>query len=331
MNNKFEDFTTSLSREELVAYYDATNNQIMNIIKKTIEEQNQPLIQAITAFTSSVTDAIKNIGALYNNDITALNNNITKIASQIQQAEEARTAKLIESHSQINNSIADVSEKIKNAAENSRKQTWAIYNSNKSNPANQINPVFYSSYTKVQQADWIEIVKGSITKKCRDYKLNKGNIYHHIYSQMRQKYDLDDLLFEYKKTFNIGKADMIDMIAASDVLRACFTVYHDRYIKHIIRNDGKNQVNNKNNIIRINSIVSKLSPTGKKPGRIYSKAYAIVNSANNIDIQAVAKEFAKKKKLRKTMSTPMIISYSNELTDKFCMSIEKYLEGKNNG
>lgn len=328
MNNKFEDFTTSLSREELVAYYEATNNQIMNIVKKTIEEQNKPLIQAITTFTTSVTDAIKKIGATYNDDIGSLNNNLIKISGQIQQAQEARTAKLIEAQSQINNSIVDVAGKISAAADMARKQTYAIYNGSK---PQKTNPIFYSSYTKAQEADWIEIVKGSITKKCRDYKLNKGNIYNHIYSQMRQKYNLDDLLYEYKKTFDLSKVDMIEMIAASDALRACFTIHHDRYVKRAIYMSNKKQTDNKNNITRINSVVSKLSPTGKRPGRIYSKAYAIVNSTNDIDIQGVAKEYAKKKKLNKSMSTPMIISYSNELTDKFCMSIEKYLEEKNNG
>ena len=74
-----------------------------------------------------------------------------------------------------------------------------------------------------------------------------------------------------------------------------------------------------------------ISSTGKRQGTVYKKSYSIVSKANNFDVYQVADSIIKEHHLRKDTSVPVAISYDNDLTEKFCEAIEKYLKERKNG
>lgn len=311
-----------ITREELAMFYEASRISTQEAITKAFDAYNRIFADTI----KTITDAIQTNGANYVSQISDLNTTITRAAAEIKDLEKSRIEKM-------ETSINGVADKIDSAAAMARKQYYATTHPRKEKK--DVSPLFLSSiYNKEQQLLWVDQTKGVISGACLKRGINKGNVYKYIYSAICEKYNLDDLLKEYKNYFNFPNATMMEMIAASDALRNAFVLNCERYLNNHIGNTTvvkKSNIKSAENLERINSAVISLSPTGKTPGRVYSKSYSIVDKANNFDIRQVAKSLIKKNHLGKRASIPTAISYDDELTEKFCTAIENYLKEKTNG
>ena len=326
-----------LTREELAAFYEASRISTIDIINTALSKSFEKYDKVFTDAMSKITDAIRQIGINYDNAILDVNKNVVKIIDEFNKLEKSRNEEIVAAQKASIEAINGIAEKIDNAASLSRKQFYAIHGNKDKTP----NPLFASPiYNKEQQLLWMEKSKGIISGACLSKGINKGSVYKYIYSAISEKYNLDELLKEYRTTYNFPNATMMEMIAASDALRNAFILHYERYIKKwnngcaakSVKEDSTfiTDINN-NNLNRIYSTVSKLSSTGKRQGTVYKKSYSIVSKANNFDVYQVADSIIKEHHLRKDTSVPVAISYDNELTEKFCEAIEKYLKERKNG
>ena len=326
-----------LTREELATFYEASRISTIDIINTALSKSFEKYDKAFTDAMSTITDAIRTIGINYDNAILDVNKNVVKIIDEFNKLEKSRNEEIVATQKASIEAINSIAEKIDNAASLSRKQFYAIHGNKDKTP----NPLFASPiYNKEQQLLWMEKSKGIISGACLSKGINKGNVYKYIYSAISEKYNLDELLKEYRTTYNFPNATMMEMIAASDALRSAFILHYERYIKkwnngcaaQSVKEDSTSITDiNNNNLNRIYSTVSKLSSTGKRQGTVYKKSYSIVSKANNLDVYQVADSIIKEHHLRKDTSVPVAISYDNELTEKFCEAIEKYLKERKNG
>lgn len=325
-----------LTREELATFYEASRISTIDIINTTLSKSFEKYDKAFTDAMSTITDAIRTIGINYDNAILDVNKNVVKIIDEFNKLEKSRNEEMVAAQKASIEAINGIAEKIDNAASLSRKQFYAIHGNKDKTP----NPLFASPiYNKEQQLLWMEKSKGIISGACLSKGINKGNVYKYIYSAISEKYNLDELLKEYRTTYNFPNATMMEMIAASDALRSAFILHYERYIKKwnngcaakSVKEDTTSITDINDNLNRIYSTVSKLSSTGKRQGTVYKKSYSIVNKANNFDVYQVADSIIKEHHLRKDTSVPVAISYNNDITEKFCEAIEKYLKERKNG
>ena len=336
-NSEITDVTTPLTREELASFYLISKLDTQEMMTKIVTDVFNEYTAQFNKAMNLISDAIKTNSINCNNAITELNTNMIKAMNNIQtmennkmqkmqELEDARLQCLTDLQNVSINAINNIADRIDNAASQSRKQFYAITNNlTTTQKKDEINPLFKESmYDKQKQLLWVGKVRGIIDDHCLTKGINKGAAYNHVWGELKKTYNLGALLKEYRKAFNFPSADMMEMIAASDTLRVMFVSVYDRYVRRFEKANHK--PGNLQNLTMVRSSVSKLSPSGATPGRIYQRAYNVVNKKASIDIKEAAKSVIEKNHLNKSISIPMAISYDDNLTKIFCGAIDQYLK-----
>ena len=335
------DTQTPLNREELAAYFTAMNQMVMNGYEPLINNLMERIDCIITGLNTKYDQILIKL-----DEAMRGNNDLLKdmIVSQV------ATTKANNKIAEVNNKIAEA---ITESGKKSRSQIAIINNQNKK-PA--IDPVFNSVKDLPAQNNWAKIAEGAIAMLARNTNLSEANILNMIYESMKKEgYSTKDIYSRYKR--ENPKDNRITMISRSDVLSALFSkAYFKLYSKYVkdlpiseiersfadALNDGshsshrvsrtskpkaiKNE-NFGNNYARLTSEVAKLSSTGVVRGRVYHKAFNIVNDKCGMSVKDEAAKIISSRHLMKSTPVVKAISHDDQLTEIVINAITDSLGG----
>lgn len=321
------------------------NTTIMNTLTDTNAISTSPLTENELDVFQNIIGGTKQIQALavLTDAISNLSTQISEMKKDNRLRENRWRDDLLNIMNKFTESQSKLSETVANGFDAQRKSLFKLHSLQNTNMATttvveqkKLSPLFYSTLEECKKGFWKGSVSGEIDKLCFEGE-NKGNLYHKIYTWMKEAgYDVQKLLAEYKTVY--PDATFLDMCAASDVLRLCLQNQINRLVYKKTVSKMKPTTNNKKKVYKIetrkmpdeirNSVL-RLSSTGKPSGLIYNKAMNMIKKDGRINVNKLVKTTCKKHSW-KTCSPWFAISQDAEAVNIMNQIITEYLERENN-